>query len=49
MAIYRDNLSAVVIGDNLLPIIVIAENSFYLSITDIAFIIFYVIAVKLLR
>ena len=49
MAIYCDNLSAVVIGDNLLPSIVYAENSFDLSITDIAFITYYVIAVKLLR
>ena len=38
MAIYRDNLSAIVIGDKLLPIIVIAENKFDLSITDIAFV-----------
>ena len=37
MGIYRDNLSAIVIGDNLLLIIVIAQNSFDLSITDIAF------------
>ena len=28
MGIYRDNLSAIVIGDNFLPIIVIAQNSF---------------------
>ena len=41
MDIYRDNLpvSAIVIGDNLLPIIVIAQNKFDLSITDIAFVI----------
>ena len=32
MGIYRDNLSAIVISDNLLPIIVIAQNSFDLSI-----------------
>ena len=38
MGIYRDNLSAIVTGDNLLPIIVIAQNSFDLSITDIAFV-----------
>ena len=44
MGIYRDNLSAIVIGDNLLPIIVIAQNSFDLSITDIAFVIYFVIA-----
>ena len=40
MGIYRDNLSAIVIGDNLLPIIVIAQNSSDLSITDIASIIY---------
>ena len=44
MSIYRDNLSAMVIGDNLLPIIVIAQNSFDLSITDIAFVTHLVIA-----
>ena len=49
MGIYRDNLSAIVIGDNLLPLIVIAKNSLNLSITDIAFIIYFVIADKLLR
>ena len=27
MGIYRDNLSAIVIGDNFLPIIVIAQKS----------------------
>ena len=32
-------LSATVIGDNLLPIIAIAQNSFHLSITDIALVI----------
>ena len=47
MGIYRDNLSAIVIGDNLVPIIVIALNSFDLSITDIAFVIHFVIADKL--
>ena len=31
---YRDNLSAIDISDNLLPIIVIVQNSFNLSITD---------------
>ena len=28
MGIYRDNLSAIAVGDNLLPIVVIAQNSF---------------------
>ena len=46
MGIYRDNLSAIVIGDNFLPIIVIAQNSFDLSITDIAFVIYFVITVN---
>ena len=49
MGIYRDNLLTIVIGDNLLPIIVIAQNGFDLSITDIAFVIFFVIADKLSR
>ena len=49
MGIYRDNLSAIAISDNLLPIIVIAQNSFDLSITDIAFVIYFVIADKLSR
>ena len=49
MGIYRDNLSAVVIVDNFLPIIVIAQNNFDLSITDIAFVIYFVIANKLSR
>ena len=49
MGIYRDSLSAIVIGDNLLPIIVIAENSFDLSITDIALATYFVIADKLSR
>ena len=49
MGIYRDNLSAIVIGDNFLPIIVIAQNSLDLSITDIAFVINFVIADKLSR
>ena len=48
MGIYRDNLSAMVFGDNLLPIIVIVQNIFDLSITDIAFVTF-VIADKLSR
>ena len=38
MGIYRDNLSAIVIGDNFLSIIVIAQNSLDLSITVIAFV-----------
>ena len=49
MGIYRDNLSAIVISDNFLPINVIAQNSFELSITDIAFAIYFVIANKLSR
>ena len=49
MGIYRDNLSAIVIGDNFLPIVVIAQNSFDLSITDNAFVIYLVIAEKLSR
>ena len=49
MDIYRDNLSAIVIGDNFLPIVVIAQNSLDLSITDIAFAIYVVIADKLSR
>ena len=49
MDIYRDNLSAIVIGDNFLPIIIIAQNSLDLSITDIAFAIYFVIADKLSR
>ena len=44
LGIYRDNLSAIVIGDNLLSIIVIAQNNFDLSIIDIAFVIYFVIA-----
>ena len=43
MSIYRVDLSAAVIGNNLLPIIVIAQNSFDLSITDV---IYFVIAVN---
>ena len=49
MGIYRDNLSAMVIGDTFLPIIVIAQNSFDLSITHIDFVIYFVIADKLSR
>ena len=41
MCIYQDKLSAIVIGDNSFPIIVIAQNSFDLSITDIAFVIIF--------
>ena len=47
MGIYRDNLSPIVIGDNLSPIIVISQNKFDLSITDIAFVTYFVIADKL--
>ena len=49
MGIYRDNLSAIIIGDSLLSIIVIAQNIFDLSITHIAFVIYFVIADKLSR
>ena len=49
MGIYRDNLSAIVIGDNFLPIIVTAQISFDLLMIDIAFVIYFVIADKLLR
>ena len=49
MGIYRDNLSAIVIGGNFLSIIVIAKNSLDLSITVIAFVIYFVIADKLSR
>ena len=48
MGIYRDNLSTIVNNDNFLPIIVIAQNSSDLLITDIAFVIYFVIANKLL-
>ena len=37
MGIYRDNLSAIVISDNFLPIIVIAQNNFDLSINRYRF------------
>ena len=47
MGIYRNNLSAIVIGDNFLPIIVIAQYILDLSITDIAYVIYLVIADKL--
>ena len=46
MGIYRDNLSAIVIGDNLLPIIVISQYNFDLSITVIAFLTYFVIAIN---
>ena len=49
MGIYRDNLSAIVIGDYFLSIIVIAQNSLDSSITVIAFVIHLVIADKLSR
>ena len=49
MGIYRDNLSAIVISDNFSSIIVIAQNSLDLSITVIAFAIYFVIADKSLR
>ena len=49
MGIYRDNLLTIVIGDNFLPIIVIAQNSLDLSITDIAFAIYFVITDKFSR
>ena len=49
IGIYRDNLSARVIGNNFLLIIVIAQNSLDLSITDIAVVIYFVIADKLSR
>ena len=38
------HLSRSIIGYNLLPIIVIAQNSFDLSITDIAFVKYFAIA-----
>ena len=47
MGIYRDNLSAIVISDNFLSII--AQNNFDLSITVIAFVIYFVITDKLSR
>ena len=40
MGIYRDYLSAIVIGNNILPIVVIAQNNFDLSIINIAFVIY---------
>ena len=49
MGIYRDDLSAIVIGVSSLPIIVIAQNSFDLSISDIACVIYFVIADELSR
>ena len=47
MDIYRNNLSAIIIGDDFLAIIVIAQNSLDLSIIDIAFVIDLAIADKL--
>ena len=49
MGIYRDNLSAIIIGDNFLWIIVIAQDNFDLSITVVAFVIYFVIADKFSR
>ena len=49
MGIYRDNLSAIVIGNNFLSIIVIAQNSLDLSITVIAVVEYFVIADELSR
>ena len=49
MGIYQDNLLAIIISDNFSPIIVIAQNSFDLSITNIGFVIYFVIANKLLQ
>ena len=43
MGTYRDNLSAIFIGDNLSPIFVIDQNSFNSSITDIALVKYFVI------
>ena len=43
------NLSAIVIGDNLLLIIVITQNNLDLSIIDIAFVIYFFIADNLSR
>ena len=49
MGIYRDNISAIVIGSNFLSIIVIAQINFDLSTTVIAFVIYFVITDKLSR
>ena len=50
MGIYRGKFLAIVIGDNnSLPIIVIAPNNFDLSITNIAFVIYFVFADKFSR
>ena len=49
MGIYRNIVSAVIIGNNFLSIIVIAQNSLDLSITVIAIVIYFVIADKLSR
>ena len=47
MGIFCDNLLAIGIDDNLSPIIVIAQNSFNLSSTNIAFVEYFVIVVYL--
>ena len=49
MGVYGDNLLVIVIGNDLLPIIIIAQNSFDLSINDIAFVIYFDIANKVSR
>ena len=49
MGICRDNLSEIVIGDNFFAIIDIAQNSLDISITDIDFVIYFIIADKLSR
>ena len=49
MGFRRDNLSAIVICDNILLLIVIAQNSLDLSITGISLVVYFVIADKLSR
>ena len=49
MGIYRDKLLLIIIGDDLLSIIAMAQNSLDLSLTNIAFVIYFVIADKLTR
>ena len=49
MGIYQDNLSSIVISNNLSPIIVIAQKSFDLLITNIVFVMYFVIDDKLSR
>ena len=46
MGIYGNNLSTIVIGNNLLPIVVIAQNSFDLLTTHFAFVIYFVIPIN---